>query len=72
MDTDSKDAPQLGSASEELSRHVSAEAKPDEVEIIDNTRKGALVVFLDHTGSRFLFPFERCLKWSVCTQPLIE
>jgi hypothetical protein len=72
MDTDSEDVPQLGSVSEELSGHVPAEAKRDEAEIIDNTRKGALVVFLDHTGTRFLFPFERCLNWSVRAHPLIE
>jgi hypothetical protein len=72
MDTNSEDASQLSSASEELSGRVSAAAKLDEVDVIENTRKRAPVVFLDHDEARFLFPFERCLKWSVRTHPRFE
>lgn len=45
----------------ELSGDVPIETGRDEAEI----ERKSLVVFLDHTDTRFLFPFEKCQTWSV-------
>jgi hypothetical protein len=72
MDNDREDAPQLVPASKELSGNVLTDAKRDEVEVTGNEARKAPVVFLDHTEARYLFPFERCQTWSVCTCPITE
>jgi hypothetical protein len=72
MENDREDAPQLAPASEELSGDVLTDTKRDEVVVTGNEARREPVVFLDHTGARYLFPFERCQTWSVCTCPITE